>query len=204
MARSTSGTPAELAPQDSTLPETEATSAALAEARAEADATVADLSNALSADEALAVEAGDPAEGSAEGSADAPKRVSKYVAVSVGAVLIATAVIIGANVMGGHSAAGNVPQSVAGPEVVVSALEQAGFDCRGSAVAGDVATCNSMIAVRVFPNEAAAQAWVDKTLKDPLTNSSVGWVRHGNAVVAAPLTEARAIAAALGPESHVS
>jgi len=130
----------------------------------------------------------------------ATKAVKILLVAAVGA-FVAVAAIFVANAVGGDTSGGSIPLVVSSPDVVVGALVDAGFDCRGSVVAGNVATCNSTVAVRIFADEAAAQTWVDDILRDPLTNSSVGWVRHGNAVVAAPLGQTPEIADALGAGS---
>lgn len=130
-----------------------------------------------------------------------PKRSGKIIALVAVGALVASAAVLAANALGGDSSGSDLPLLVESPAVVVNALAEAGLDCRGSAVTGDVATCNTMVAVRIFPDERTAQDWIDEVLKDPMTNSSVGWVRHGNAVVAAPLVATPEIATALGPAS---
>ena len=48
-----------------------------------------------------------------------------------------------------------------------------------------------------------AEDWVSALLKDPQTSSAIGWVRHGNVVVAGPLNAAPEVSAALGTGSQI-
>jgi hypothetical protein len=70
-------------------------------------------------------------------------------------------------------------------------------------VAGDIATCNSTVAVRLFDSASDAEDWISVLLKDPQTNSAIGWVRHGNVVVAGPLNAAPEVSEALGTGSQI-
>lgn len=136
---------------------------------------------------------------------EAPTRRGRGPKVIVGAVLalvIAGGAVWAAGTLGGSSESG-LPQSVSDPAVVLNALEEAGISCTGAAISGDVATCNASIAVRLFASPEEAEAWVDGLLKDPLTSSAIGWVRNGNAVVAAPLNAAPDVAGALGSEARI-
>ncbi len=103
----------------------------------------------------------------------------------------------------GGSSQESLPLTVSDPSVVLGALEDGGIVCSGAAVSGDVATCNATVAVRVFPSPEAAESWVTTLLSDPLTSSAIGWVAHGNVVVAAPLNATPDVAAALGSESQI-
>jgi hypothetical protein len=136
---------------------------------------------------------------------EAPTRRGRGPKVIVGAVLalvIAGGAVWAAGTLGGSSESG-LPQSVSDPAVVLNALEEAGISCTGAAISGDVATCNASIAVRLFASPEEAEALVDGLLKDPLTSSAIGWVRNGNAVVAAPLNAAPDVAGALGSEARI-
>ena len=125
--------------------------------------------------------------------------------LAIGAVLalvVAAGAVWAAGVLGGSGESG-LPESVSDPTMVISALEDGGIVCNGAAVSGDVATCNATMAVRVFDSPAAAEDWISVLLKDPQTNSAIGWVRHGNVVVAAPLNAAPDVSAALGTGSQI-
>lgn len=130
-------------------------------------------------------------------------RTSKRIAVAVAAVAVATAVVLVTNVVSDSSDVVGLPSTVSGPSAVLDALVAAGFDCRGAVVVDEVGTCNSSVAVRVFATSDDAQSWISGLLKDPATNSSIGWVRHGNVVVAAPLVTTPDVAAALGADSEI-
>ena len=127
----------------------------------------------------------------------------KVLAWVVAAAAIAVATVVLVNAVTGPGQATELPETVTDPAVVVSALSDGGFDCSGAVVQGDVATCNSTIAVRIFTDGKVAQDWVEQLLRDPLTNSSVGWVRSGNVVVAAPLDSTPEIVTALGPQAKL-
>jgi hypothetical protein len=163
----------------------------------------------VAADE-LASDAGasDEADGaadteSAEGTAS-KKHVSKLKIVvgALSALAVAAVAVVAAGALGGSDATG-LPETVTEPTVVLTALNEGGIACTGSAVSGEVATCNATVAVRVFEGPGAAEAYVSDLLKSPLTSSAIGWVRHGNVVVAAPLTATPEIAAALGEGSQI-
>jgi len=118
------------------------------------------------------------------------------------ALVVAAGAVWAAGVLGGSGEAG-LPESVSDPTMVISALEDGGIVCNGTAVSGDVATCNATMAVRLFESPGAAEDWISVLLKDPQTNSAIGWVRHGNVVVAAPLNAAPDVSAALGTGSQI-
>jgi hypothetical protein len=135
----------------------------------------------------------------------APSRRRGKGKLAVGAVLalvVAAGAVWAAGALGGSGDAG-LPESVSDPTVVITALEDGGIVCDGSAVSGDVATCNATMAVRVFESPGAAEDWISGLLKDPQTSSAIGWVRHGNVVVAAPLNAAPDVSAALGTGSQI-
>ena len=151
-------------------------------------------------------------DGDLDGEADAPEAESQKAASRVGvkvlawvvaASAIAIAIVVLVNAATGSNQPTQIPETVTDPAVVVSALSEGGFDCSGAVVQGDVATCNSTIAVRIFTDGKVAQDWVEKLLRDPLTNSSIGWVRSGNVVVAAPLDSTPEIVTALGPQAKL-
>jgi len=147
-------------------------------------------------------------EPSAEGddSGDKPGRTPRSrlkIVVGAAAALVLAAVAVGvAGAMGGSEAAG-IPETVGDPVVVLNALNEGGVSCTGTAVSGQVATCNATVAVRIFDSPAEARTYVSDLLKDPLTSSAIGWVSHGNTVVAAPLTATPEVAAALGEGSQI-
>ena len=135
----------------------------------------------------------------------APSRRGGKGKLAIGAVLalvVAVGAVWIAGALGGSAAAG-LPEIVSEPTVVIAALEEGGIACSGAAVSGDVATCNATVAVRIFESPAEAEKWVAALLKDPQTNSAIGWVRHGNVVVAAPLNAAPDISTALGTGSQI-
>lgn len=136
--------------------------------------------------------------------ADGKKHVSKLKVVvgALVALVVAAVAVVAAGALGGSDATG-LPETVTEPTVVLTALNDGGISCTGSAVSGEVATCNATVAVRVFDGSAAAETYVSDLLKSPLTSSAIGWVRHGNVVVAAPLTATPEIAAALGEGSQI-
>ncbi len=144
-------------------------------------------------------------EGDAEAEGDRPTRRGRGPKIVVGAVLavaIAGGAVWAAGALGGSAESG-LPQTVSDPTVVLNALEEGGISCSGTAVSGDVATCNASVAVRIFASPEEAEAWVNDLLQDPLTSSAIGWVRNGNAVVAAPLNAAPEVAAAMGSEAQI-
>ncbi|MCZ3389737.1 MAG: hypothetical protein LH645_11635 [Actinomycetia bacterium] len=118
------------------------------------------------------------------------------------ALVVAAGAVWAAGALGGSGEAG-LPESVSDPMVVISSLEDGGIVCNGAAVSGDVATCNATMAVRVFDSPGDAEDWISVLLKDSQTNSAIGWVRHGNVVVAAPLNAAPDVSAALGTGSQI-
>jgi hypothetical protein len=126
----------------------------------------------------------------------------KVVVGAVLALVVAAGAVWAAGVLGDSGEAG-LPESVSDPTVVIAALEDGGIVCNGSAVSGDVATCNATMAVRLFESPGAAEDWISGLLKDPQTNSAIGWVRHGNVVVAAPLNAAPEVSTALGTGSQI-
>ncbi len=121
-----------------------------------------------------------------------------------GAVLLVAAAVavVVAGALGG-SDDGGLPETVGDPAVVLTALNEGDIPCNGSAVSGEVATCNATVAVRVFESSQKAETYVSALVKDPLTSSAIGWVLHGNVVVASPLTTTPEIAAALGTGSQI-
>lgn len=147
----------------------------------------------------------DPSEeGPEDGSPQSRSRSKRpwIAAGSVAAVALAVGTVWAAGSLGGSPVVG-IPETVGDPVVVLDALGNAGIECTGSAVSGQVATCNSTVAVRVFDGAGEAESYVSALVKDPLTSSAVGWVRHGNVVVAAPLTSTPEIADALGTGSQI-
>jgi hypothetical protein len=125
--------------------------------------------------------------------------------LAIGAVLalvVAAGAVWAAGALAGSGEAG-LPESVSDPTVVIAALEEGGIECSGTAVAGDIATCNSTLAVRLFDSAGDAEDWISVLLKDPQTNSAIGWVRHGNVVVAGPLNAAPEVSEALGTGSQI-
>lgn len=124
------------------------------------------------------------------------------IAGSLAAVAVAAGTVWAAGSLGGTTVQG-IPETVGDPVVVLDALTSAGIECTGTAVTGEVATCNSTVAVRVFGGVGEAESYVTALVKDPLTSSAIGWVRHGNVVVAAPLTATPEIADALGTGSQI-
>ncbi len=147
------------------------------------------------ADESAAVDAADADEPSRRGGK------GKLVVGTVLALVVAAGAVWAAGAMGGGEA--GLPESVSDPTMVISALEDGGIVCGGAAVSGDVATCNATMAVRIFESPSEAEGWISVLLKDPQTNSAIGWVRHGNVVVAAPLNAAPEVSAALGTGSQI-
>ncbi len=115
---------------------------------------------------------------------------------------MAAGAIWAAGALGGSSDAG-LPEAVSDPTVVIAALEDGGIECNGAAVFGVVATCNATMAVQGLASPDEAEKWVSALLKDPHTSSAIGWVRHGNVVVAAPLNAAPEVSAALGTGSQI-
>jgi hypothetical protein len=140
-----------------------------------------------------------------EGQASAPsQRIGrgKLVTGTVLALVVAAAAVWAAGALGGSGDAG-LPESVSDPAVVITALEDGAIECNGAAISGDVATCNATMAVRLFASPDEAEKWVTALLKSPQTSSAIGWVRHGNVVVAAPLNAAPEVSAALGAGSQI-
>jgi hypothetical protein len=126
----------------------------------------------------------------------------KLVIGAVIALLVAVAAVLAAGALGEESATG-LPDNITDPAVVLTTLEQGGIECSGAAISGQVATCNATVAVRLFESPAEAEDWVSELLKDPLTSSAIGWVRHDNVVVAVPLDAAPDVSAALGKGSQI-
>lgn len=152
-----------------------------------------DLANGETADGADGADGTDPVQRKGRG---------KLVVGSALALAVAAGAVWAAGALGGSDAAG-LPESVGDPGVVLAALEEGGIECTGAAISGQVATCNATMAVRLFGTPTEAEKWVTALLKDPQTTSSIGWVRHGNVVVAAPLNAAPGISAALGTGSQI-
>lgn len=152
-----------------------------------------DLANGETADGADGADGTDPVQRKGRG---------KLVVGSALALTVAAGAVWAAGALGGADAAG-LPESVGDPGVVLAALEEGGIECTGAAISGQVATCNATMAVRLFGTPTEAEKWVTALLKDPQTTSSIGWVRHGNVVVAAPLNAAPGISAALGTGSQI-
>jgi len=127
------------------------------------------------------------------------------VKIVIGGVVLVVAAAVAVVVAGalGGSDDGGLPETVGDPAVVLTALNEGGIPCNGSAVSGEVATCNATVAVRVFESSQKAETYVSALVKDPLTSSAIGWVLHGNVVVASPLTTTPEIAAALGTGSQI-
>jgi len=155
-------------------------------------------------DEELAADA--PSSGEGDESSDKPARTQrsrlKIVVGTAAALVVAAVAVAVAGAMGGSEPTG-IPETVGDPVVVLTALNEGGIACTGTAVSGQVATCNATVAVRIFDSPADAKAYVTDLLKDPLTSSAIGWVSHGNTVVAGPLTATPEIAAALGEGSQI-
>lgn len=155
-------------------------------------------------DEELAADA--PSSGEGDDSSDKPARTPrsrlKIVIGAAAALVVAAVAVAVAGAMGGSEPTG-IPETVGDPVVVLTALNEGGIACTGTAVSGQVATCNATVAVRIFDSPAEAKAYVTDLLKDPLTSSAIGWVSHGNTVVAGPLTATPEIAAALGEGSQI-
>ncbi|MCZ3387107.1 MAG: hypothetical protein LH630_09130 [Actinomycetia bacterium] len=143
-------------------------------------------------------------EGAADdgGATATPRSKAKFLVGALLALAIAAGAVWAAGILGGSGEYG-LPESVAEPIVVIAALEQGGIECTGAAVSGDVATCNATMAVRIFESPIEAEKWVTMLLRDPQTSSAIGWVRHGNVVVAAPLNAAPGVSAALGAGSQI-
>lgn len=162
-----------------------------------------ELDRVSETDEAL--EAVEAVEGDTHADADAgrPRRGrGKLVVGAVIALAVAVAAVLAAGALGGSSASG-LPDNVTDPAVVLTTLEEGGIECSGAAISGQVATCNASVAVRLFESTGEAEGWVSALLKDPLTSSAIGWVRHDNVVVAVPLDAAPEVSAALGSGSQI-
>ena len=134
--------------------------------------------------------------------ADGSRNKAKIVIGGAVLVVAAAVAVVVAGALGG-SDDGGLPETVGDPAVVLTALNDGGIPCNGSAVSGEVATCNATVAVRVFESSQKAETYVSALVKDPLTSSAIGWVLHGNVVVASPLTTTPEIAAALGTGSQI-
>ena len=147
-------------------------------------------------------EASEEGDGSSDKPARTPRSRLKIAAGAVGALVVAAVAVVAAGALGGSEPTG-IPETVGDPVVVLNALNEGGISCTGTAVSGQVATCNATTAVRLFDSPADAKAYVTDLLKDPLTSSAIGWVSHGNTVVAGPLTATPEIAAALGDGSQI-
>ena len=130
-----------------------------------------------------------------------PSKVKILLGATVALVVAAVAVGV-AGALGGSDTV-VLPETVSDPAVIINALNDGGVACTGTAVSGQVATCNATVAFRIFDTAEAAETYVKGMLKDPLTSSAIGWVRHGNVVVASPLTSTPEIATALGEGSHI-
>lgn len=126
----------------------------------------------------------------------------KLVVGALIALVVAVAAVLAAGALGGESATG-LSDNVTDPAVVLTTLEEGGIECSGAAISGQVATCNASVAVRLFESADEAEGWVSALLKDPLTSSAIGWVRHDNVVVAVPLDAAPDVSAALGSGSQI-
>ncbi|MFL6286976.1 MAG: hypothetical protein ACJ73L_01100 [Actinomycetes bacterium] len=135
------------------------------------------------------------------GSRGEPNKVKILLGATIALVVAAVAVVV-AGALGGSDKV-VLPETVGDPAVIINALDSAGIACSGTAVSGQVATCNATVAFRIFDSTAEAQTYVKGMLKDPLTSSAIGWVRHGNVVVASPLTATPEIASALGGGSQI-
>jgi hypothetical protein len=139
-------------------------------------------------------------EGDHPGSKGANK-VKILLGATIALVVAAVAVVV-AGALGGSDKV-VLPETVGDPAVIINALDSEGIACTSTAVSGQVATCNATVAFRIFDSTAEAQTYVKGMLKDPLTSSAIGWVRHGNVVVASPLTATPEIATALGEGSQI-
>ena len=127
----------------------------------------------------------------------------KVVGAVLAALLVAAAAVVVANSLSGNDTAAPLPAVVSSPGTVVDHLQTAGWDCPNVAVVDQVATCSSTVTVRVFTDADGADQWVADVLDDSTTSSAVGWVVHGNVVVAGPLTSTPELAAALGAGSRI-
>lgn len=127
----------------------------------------------------------------------------RRLALAVGVVTAAAVVVgvVGAGSLRGSEGPVALPQTVRDPAVVLTALEAAGFDCTAAAVVGELASCTSTITVRVFVDDAAADAWAQDALAG--ASSAVGWAVRGNVVVSAPLERTREIARVLGLDARI-
>ena len=141
------------------------------------------------------------ADGNDSGSKSGPNKIKILLGATVALVVAAIAVAV-AGALGGSDKV-VLPETVGDPAVIINALDDAGIACTSTAVSGQVATCNATVAFRIFDSTAEAQTYVKGMLKDPLTSSAIGWVRHGNVVVASPLTTTPEIASALGEGSQI-
>jgi hypothetical protein len=157
----------------------------------------------LEAAEAHGDDDGSPDAAASEG-ADSKGRAGKLkilVGATIALIVAAVAVAVAGTLGGSDDVV--LPETISDPAVIIGALNDGGIVCSSSAVSGGVATCNTTVAFRIFESTGAAETYVKGMLKDPLTSSAIGWVRHGNVVVAAPLTSTPEIAAALGEGSQI-
>ncbi|MFZ0324432.1 MAG: hypothetical protein WAN48_09910 [Actinomycetes bacterium] len=139
-----------------------------------------------------------------DGHSPQPSRKGVKVAVTaLAALAVAGVVVMGANAMGGSGEVSVLPATVSSPSVVLEHLQSQGWSCPSVAVVDQVATCSSTVTVRVFTDADTADAWVSDVLKAASTSSAVGWVVHGNTVVAGPLTSTPTLADLMGPGSRI-
>lgn len=131
-----------------------------------------------------------------DGEARTGRKSGKVLGLVVLGLLLAAGAIYGVSAWSSKSSGVALPATDAAD--VVTVLSEAGFDCSSTAVVGDVGTCGSTIAVRVFPDDKSATDWVLAALTDPLSSSAVGWVGRGNVIVTAPIAQTPAVAEALG------
>jgi hypothetical protein len=149
------------------------------------------------------VDEGDGAEAGADKGEGAGRSKRPWIVLGSLVALAAAAATVWAAGSLGEPEVQGIPETVGDPVVVLDALNAGGIECTGTAVSGLVATCNATVAVRVFDGVGEAESYVSALVKDPLTSSAIGWVRHGNVVVAAPLTSTPEIADALGAGSQI-
>ena len=145
----------------------------------------------------------EPLDDGADASSPRSRKGLKVTAVALAALLVAATAVVLANSLSGDDPVTALPDVVTSPGTVVEHLQAAGWDCPNVAVVEQVATCSSTVTVRVFTDADGADEWVADVLDDSTTSSAVGWVVHGNAVVAGPLTSTPELAAALGAGSRI-
>lgn len=145
----------------------------------------------------------EPLDDGAVASSPRSRKGLKVTAVALAALLVAATAVVLANSLSGDDPVTALPDVVTSPGTVVEHLQAAGWDCPNVAVVEQVATCSSTVTVRVFTDADGADEWVADVLDDSTTSSAVGWVVHGNAVVAGPLTSTPELAAALGAGSRI-